>query len=556
MFNFTDFFTVNMEEELKENSSDLKCISIRASSRNKIVRIEGIKAILEKNYTVAKNSIMETIDFIRDEFLKDLDKVVQSKFALLNKMKVNLEEQSDSFERGILEKHLDDFLILNFTVNDVTNTKYSVGYIKTSPVSPDSFRLIITKSTYHIGTELKILVKGKRFWYPFLIHSLRSRVEDSDGMEISSSVKDLENGSYVLAFCLNNYGKFTIHVTLYGRNIINSPTVINIKRKDGYSKCSTMNRYERDEEYYDLTFEICDNSRIFYCTEESHVNDLTYDEEIKVDSVTGHLVCTISRENGVNLKFPIALAVNSNNEIVICDTGNNIVWLLDELGTPKNIVIATGSRKMVRPSAVVFVDERSFVVKDNYALHHFDTNGYFIKSFGHEELNRAFGLVLTEDEKLVTLNDATGNLAIFNKHGQMEDCSIFEPVNNKPKHSMCRFMASYKNELVVSDLGLNKVYKTSLQGKTIQSFGKFGRMPGEMHEPTGIAFDSLGTMIIADSMNDRIQIFDSECDYLGLVKLSRPIRRPSGITLTKDGWLYVLSFLDHTLSVFDLKLQE
>ncbi|XP_023225937.1 tripartite motif-containing protein 3-like isoform X2 [Centruroides sculpturatus] len=507
MFNFTDFFTVNMEEELKENSSDLKCISIRASSRNKIVRIEGIKAILEKNYTVAKNSIMETIDFIRDEFLKDLDKVVQSKFALLNKMKVNLEEQSDSFERGILEKHLDDFLILNFTVNDVTNTKYSVGYIKTSPVSPDSFRLIITKSTYHIGTELKILVKGKRFWYPFLIHSLRSRVEDSDGMEISSSVKDLENGSYVLAFCLNNYGKFTIHVTLYGRNIINSPTVINIKRKDGYSKCSTMNRYERDEEYYDLTFEICDNSRIFYCTEESHVNDLTYDEEIKVDSVTGHLVCTISRENGVNLKFPIALAVNSNNEIVICDTGNNIVWLLDELGTPKNIVIATG-------------------------------------------------LVLTEDEKLVTLNDATGNLAIFNKHGQMEDCSIFEPVNNKPKHSMCRFMASYKNELVVSDLGLNKVYKTSLQGKTIQSFGKFGRMPGEMHEPTGIAFDSLGTMIIADSMNDRIQIFDSECDYLGLVKLSRPIRRPSGITLTKDGWLYVLSFLDHTLSVFDLKLQE
>ncbi|XP_023238714.1 tripartite motif-containing protein 3-like [Centruroides sculpturatus] len=99
------------------------------------------------------------------------------------------------------------------------------------------------------------------------------------------------------------------------------------------------------------------------------------------------------------------------------------------------------------------------------------------------------------------------------------------------------------------------MYKTTVDGKLIKTFGTFGNIEGTMNEPSGIALDPTGTMLIGDSRNDRIQVFDWEGEYMGKVTFSHPIRRPSDITLTKDGRLYVLNYLNHHLAIYALKIE-
>ncbi|XP_023225848.1 uncharacterized protein LOC111626630 [Centruroides sculpturatus] len=282
------------------------------------------------------------------------------------------------------------------------------------------------------------------------------------------------------------------------------------------------------------------------------------DDEEKIVPVTAKLTHVISKQCGVDLRYPIGVAVNNNEDIVICDTGNHRVWIVDKTGKRKALFNSTRhGKRLCRPSAVVMFQNGDLVIKDDNSLHFYDSNGMFIKTADNKMLSRPFGLVLTEDKKLVTLSESRQpKLFSFNMDGQLEYKSFYQPLLNRPENSKCRFMATYNNELVVSDLGLSKMYKTNLLGEEIQIFGSYGKTPGNFNEPSGITLDSSGTMLIGDSKNDRIQIFDWDGEYLGEVQFSDPIRRPSDITLTPDGYLYVLNYLDHFLGVYKLEMDE
>ncbi|XP_067120160.1 uncharacterized protein [Centruroides vittatus] len=282
------------------------------------------------------------------------------------------------------------------------------------------------------------------------------------------------------------------------------------------------------------------------------------DDEEKIVPVTAKLTHVVSKQCGVDLRYPIGVTVNDNKDIVICDTGNHRVWIVDKTGKRKALFNSTrDGKRLCRPSAVVTLGNGDLVIKDDNALHFYDLNGMFIKSVGNKMLSRPFGLVLTEDEKLVTLSESRQpKLFSFNLDGQLEYKSFYQPLLNRQENSKCRFMATYNRELIVSDLGLSKMYKTNLMGEEIQIFGSYGKTPGNFNEPSGIALDSSGTMLIGDSKNDRIQIFDWDGEYLGEVQFSDPIRRPSDITLTPDGYLYVLNYLDHFLGIYKLEMDE
>ncbi|XP_023231265.1 uncharacterized protein LOC111631279 isoform X2 [Centruroides sculpturatus] len=279
------------------------------------------------------------------------------------------------------------------------------------------------------------------------------------------------------------------------------------------------------------------------------------DDEENFAAVTAKLTHVISSQCGVDLKYPVGVVVSDNKDIVICDTGNHRVWILDETGKRKALFNTTDQgKRLCRPSAAVMLQNGILVIKDDNSLHFYDSNGTFIKSTGNEILNKSFGLVLTENEKLVTLSESRSpKLFVFNKDAQLEHICLYQPILDRPENSKCRFMATYNNELVVSDLGLSKMYKTNLLGEQIHVFGSYGKTPGNFNEPSGITLDSSDTMLIGDSKNDRIQIFSWNGEYLGRVLFSDPIRRPSDITLTFDGYLYVLNYLDHFLGIYKLE---
>ena len=68
----------------------------------------------------------------------------------------------------------------------------------------------------------------------------------------------------------------------------------------------------------------------------------------------------------------------------------------------------------------------------------------------------------------------------------------------------------------VADCGNNRVLKLTTGGKLLHSFGRSGSREGEglLKRPVGVCIDAKGRVVVADSGNHRIQIFDLEGNYL------------------------------------------
>ncbi len=72
-------------------------------------------------------------------------------------------------------------------------------------------------------------------------------------------------------------------------------------------------------------------------------------------------------------------------------------------------------------------------------------------------------------------------------------------------------------------------------GRFIRTIGKTGTGPGEFRTPHSIVFDSLGRLIVADRHNHRIQILDTDGNYIGEYK---EFSRVSGLTIDEDDTIY------------------
>ena len=82
----------------------------------------------------------------------------------------------------------------------------------------------------------------------------------------------------------------------------------------------------------------------------------------------------------------------------------------------------------------------------------------------------------------------------------------------------------------------NRVVKFSSDGTYIKEWGGTGYAPGQLRLPHTIAIDARGRLFVGDRENARIQIFDQDGNHLATW---RQFGRPSGITFDSNGTIYV-----------------
>ena len=92
-------------------------------------------------------------------------------------------------------------------------------------------------------------------------------------------------------------------------------------------------------------------------------------------------------------------------------------------------------------------------------------------------------------------------------------------------------------DIFVSDGYVNsRVVQFTADGKFVRIIGgKKGSAPGELQIPHGVAIDQQGRIIVADSDNKRLSIFDKEGRFLKVI--AAPSR--GGLVTTADGTIYV-----------------
>lgn len=224
--------------------------------------------------------------------------------------------------------------------------------------------------------------------------------------------------------------------------------------------------------------------------------------------------------------------------------------------------VLKSNRKFHQPSDMVTLPDGRLVIRDNLGLQLFDEEGNFLKAIIPKGVyGRCFGVASDGRGHILTINtNPKGSYDCITKKGEtdillidfenniiLEKIKLVDIIPNQEK-SACRFLQCDGKKVYVVDLGLDIVYILSMGKTRAKCFGQSGKLPGQWLDPAGLAVDSVGNMIVADACNNRLQIFDKHRKYLGFVKLSTHIRRPSGIYLdieTKS--LYVLNLKGESL---------
>ena len=70
------------------------------------------------------------------------------------------------------------------------------------------------------------------------------------------------------------------------------------------------------------------------------------------------------------------------------------------------------------------------------------------------------------------------------------------------------------DQLYVTDFNEGRILKFDSDGKLLLEWGSKGTLPGQMHNPTGIAIDGDDNVYVTEfSVNMRVQKFDSDGNF-------------------------------------------
>ena len=111
------------------------------------------------------------------------------------------------------------------------------------------------------------------------------------------------------------------------------------------------------------------------------------------------------------------------------------------------------------------------------------------------------------------------------------------------------------NRIIVADTGNNRIQIFNSTGGHLMSFGTFGSGNGEFSFPKGVAADITDRIIVADTNNQRIQIFNSSGSFVtsfgGFGTGNGSFNTPSGVATDSNGRIIVADTGNNRIQIFN-----
>ncbi len=110
------------------------------------------------------------------------------------------------------------------------------------------------------------------------------------------------------------------------------------------------------------------------------------------------------------------------------------------------------------------------------------------------------------------------------------------------------------HSLYAVDSQAHAIFVFGLDGKLQFQFGSRGSRRGQFNFPTGIAADSQGRLLVADTMNCRVQIFNADGSFVREFgsngDSSGHFARPKGVAVDAAGHIYVVDSVFDNFQIF------
>ena len=220
----------------------------------------------------------------------------------------------------------------------------------------------------------------------------------------------------------------------------------------------------------------------------------------------------------------------------------------DPLKFPADLYLGEATGVAVNSNGHVFVFSRGNTTGPAYAasaaqLLEFGPDGQFIREIGKNLYAWSFAhaVRIDKEDNIWAIDKGSDMIIRFNPEGRVtmvfgRKQEASDETTGPLKHPTPPLPAedgrfrqptdvafNPAGDIFISDGYINsRIAKADREGNWIKSWGNRGKNPGEFNTPHNIAADSQGRIYVADRGNRRIQVFDSEGNFLRMITIDVP----------------------------------
>lgn len=172
-------------------------------------------------------------------------------------------------------------------------------------------------------------------------------------------------------------------------------------------------------------------------------------------------------------------------------------------------------------------------------LMEFNPDGSFVRAWGQGQYDRPHGMRIDREGHIWT-TDVNGDI-IRKMNPEGEVLLTITPDDTDLLEEPTDLYIGLEGEvyvLVGHGQGVPRVLKFAPDGSLVKTWGGPGTGPSEFDTPHSIVVDADGLVYVADRQNRRVQIFDSEGEY---IKEWAYKGLPCGLYIDDDGTMYMVS---------------
>src|SRR5579862_2540382 len=183
-----------------------------------------------------------------------------------------------------------------------------------------------------------------------------------------------------------------------------------------------------------------------------------------------------------------------------------------------------------------------------------------IRNKTHAHFVRIIGLALDDNDRLFVSDPGLRHILVFNSAHKAEDV-ITDGLVSPGAMAIDR----ENRQLYVSDIELDQVLVYDADSlKLIRKIGATGHnheltTPGDFAKPTGLAVDSDGNLYVADTLNNRIEVFDADGKFISTFGKAGDgpgyFARPKGVAIDSDDHVWVADGMQDRVQVFNKEAQ-